>query len=486
MKISLKTKTLIMIFIITAVLCVASIIGTNIALTNIIRQQFIDKAESTASAMASLIDDEAAGVVRSEVLKVYGATDDKDKVSNEEWDSPEHEAYVSRYSHILDMPEFTALQEWMRTIQDKGNFGCIYLVCMDTENERTIYLVDAAYDDEMCMPGSFDPFTESDYAIVEHPMDGIPVDIVQTEEYGWTVALGKPVVDRNGEIIGYFCADSNMTEITNLKNHYLLIIAAVLIGLALLTGILGVLAVNHFVVRPVKILSAASIEYCQEDNKNEHHQFDSLDIRAKDEIGDLATSMVQMENDINGHVATLIRTANELLESREKEAEMRREANIDALTHVKNKRALISEEERLDCTIQEGKAAFAVAMIDMNNLKTINDTYGHEKGDEAIRDLCEAICSTFKRSPVFRNGGDEFVVVLENDDLAHKDKLIARFRETMTKEDVNKPWRHLSAAFGCVVYDPKQHNLFADVLKAADAEMYRDKTAMKAAMKEKK
>ena len=111
MKISLKTKTLIMIFIITAVLCVASIIGTNIALTNIIRQQFIDKAESTASAMASLIDDEAAGVVRSEVRKVYGATDDKDKVSNEEWDSPEHEAYVSRYSHILDMPEFTALQE---------------------------------------------------------------------------------------------------------------------------------------------------------------------------------------------------------------------------------------------------------------------------------------------------------------------------------------------------------------------------------------
>ena len=186
-----------------------------------------------------------------------------------------------------------------------------------------------------------------------------------------------------------------------------------------------------------------------------------------------------MENDINEHVATLIKTANELIESREKEAEMRRAANVDALTHVKNKRALLSEEERLDRAIREGSADFAVAMIDMNNLKTINDTYGHEKGDEAILDLCEAICSTFKRSPVFRTGGDEFVVIMENDDLKHKDQLIARFRETAAREESKKPWRKLSAALGCCVFEPKRHNLFADVLKAADAEMYRNKTAMK-------
>jgi len=483
MKVSLKTKTFIMIFIITAVLCATSIIGTNIALTNIIRQQFIDKAESLTNAMADLLDKNAAAGVRDEVLKVYHATDEKEKVSNEDWGSPEHEAYVGRYRHILEMPEFTSLQEWMRTIQDKGRFTYIYLVFMDTENARTIYLVDASYDDEMCMPGSFDPFTEKDYSVAKNPMDGLPVDIVETEEYGWTLALGKPVVDQNGDIIAYFCADSSMTEITNLKNHYLLIIAAVLIGLALLTGILGVIAVNHFVVRPVKILSAASIEYCHEDDKNEHHQFGDLNIRAKDEIGDLATSMVQMENDINDHVATLIKTANELIESREKEAEMRKAASIDALTQVKNKRALFSEEERLDREIRGGTANFAVVMIDMNNLKKINDTYGHEKGDEAIIDLCNTICSTFKRSPVFRTGGDEFVVILERHDLEHKDQLIASFRENAAKEETKKPWRGMSAALGCQTYDKERHNHFADVFKDADTEMYRVKTAMKSMRK---
>jgi diguanylate cyclase (GGDEF)-like protein len=482
MKVSLKTKTFVMIFILTTVLCVASIIGTNIALTNIIRQQFIDKAESVTNVMANLMDKAAAASVRDKVMRIYNATDEKDKVSNEEWGSPEHEAYVNRYSTILEMPEFISLQKWMRTVQDEGNFAYIYLVAMDTEKGRTIYVADASYDDEMCMPGSYDPFTENDYKLIDNPSE-VPLDIVETEEYGWTMALGKPVRDMNGDIIAYFCADSSMTEITKIKNHYLLIIAAVLVGLALLTGILGVLAVNHFVVKPVKILSAASIEYCREDDKDQHHKFKELNIRAKDEIGDLASSMVQMENDINDHVATLIKTANELIESREKEAELRKAANIDALTHVKNKRALFSEEERLDRAIREGKANFAVAMIDMNNLKTINDTYGHEKGDEAIMDLCNAICSTFKRSPVFRTGGDEFVVVLEGHDLEQKDELIVRFRETAAQEEAKKPWRNMSAALGCQVYDRQRHNHFADVYKEADADMYRNKAAMKAGRK---
>ena len=262
MKVSLKTKTFVMIFILTTVLCVASIIGTNIALTNIIRQQFIDKAESVTNVMANLMDKAAAASVRDEVMRIYNATDEKDKVSNEDWGSPEHEAYVNRYSAILEMPEFISLQKWMRTVQDEGNFAYIYLVAMDTEKGRTIYVVDASYDDEMCMPGSYDPFTENDYKLIDNPSE-VPLDIVETEEYGWTMALGKPVRDMNGDIIAYFCADSSMTEITKIKNHYLLIIAAVLVGLALLTGILGVLAVNHFVVKPVKILSAASIEYCR-------------------------------------------------------------------------------------------------------------------------------------------------------------------------------------------------------------------------------
>ena len=105
MRISLKVKTCIMIFIITAVLCAASIIGTNIALTNIIKQQFISKAESMTSAISAVIDAGKVSAVRDEIMKIYDRTEEK--VSNEDWGSKEHEAYISLYNDITAMPAFT-------------------------------------------------------------------------------------------------------------------------------------------------------------------------------------------------------------------------------------------------------------------------------------------------------------------------------------------------------------------------------------------
>ena len=54
---------------------------------------------------------------------------------------------------------------------------------------------------------------------------------------------------------------------------------------------------------------------------------------------------------------------------------------------------------------------FAITILDVNDLKKVNDNEGHKAGDQFIRDACRIICTTFKRSPVFRVGGDEFAVL---------------------------------------------------------------------------
>ena len=100
------------------------------------------------------------------------------------------------------------------------------------------------------------------------------------------------------------------------------------------------------------------------------------------------------------------------------------QANTDALTGVKNKHAYLEEEARIDAQIAEGQQpAFAVAVFDVNDLKKVNDTAGHQAGDQWLRDACAVVCDIFKHSPVFRVGGDEFAVVAQNRDYRRLDEL---------------------------------------------------------------
>ena len=67
-----------------------------------------------------------------------------------------------------------------------------------------------------------------------------------------------------------------------------------------------------------------------------------------------------------------------------------------------------------------------VIVLDMNYLKEANDRYGHDVGNKLIRAAAQTISDVFKRSPVFRIGGDEFLIILQNRDLAERNDLLAK------------------------------------------------------------
>ncbi len=109
----------------------------------------------------------------------------------------------------------------------------------------------------------------------------------------------------------------------------------------------------------------------------------------------------------------------------EKLAVVQNMAEIDSLTGIKNKNAYKERENLMNRRIIEGRQPeFAIIVLDVNNLKEINDTLGHEAGDRCICDACNIICQTFKRSPVYRIGGDEFVVISQDEDYEHTEKLV--------------------------------------------------------------
>ena len=86
----------------------------------------------------------------------------------------------------------------------------------------------------------------------------------------------------------------------------------------------------------------------------------------------------------------------------------------------------------------------------------------------------------FRHSPVFRVGGDEFIVILRGQDLENIDALRADFLSQVSEVYTPEPWKQISAAIGVAFYDRERDSGIEDALKRADQEMYEMKKAMKA------
>ncbi len=156
-------------------------------------------------------------------------------------------------------------------------------------------------------------------------------------------------------------------------------------------------------------------------------------------------------------------------------SQARLDANIDALTHVKNRHAYLAAEERLNDQLAENPAMeFAIVMLDVNDLKLVNDTAGHNAGDQYLRDACRIICHNFKHSPVFRVGGDEFAVISQGEDYADMDKLILQMRNHN-----EQALREGGIVIACGMSRQSGDVSAAKVLERADQNMYVNKLDLK-------
>ena len=155
-----------------------------------------------------------------------------------------------------------------------------------------------------------------------------------------------------------------------------------------------------------------------------------------------------------------------------------RKAFRDGLTGVKNKLAYL--ESLRDLEMQAGKNSFegyGVVVFDLNGLKEINDTLGHEAGDEYLKSASSLICSFYKHSPVYRIGGDEFVVILQGSDFDDRENIKTRFDRQI---DENLRSGAVVVSSGMAVFDSVIDESYTEVFIRADKEMYERKTALKA------
>ena len=191
----------------------------------------------------------------------------------------------------------------------------------------------------------------------------------------------------------------------------------------------------------------------------------TLDYDEDDEVGRLTNTFKQLAGHVKDHISDLDKRVY-----------------VDALTSVRNKGAYTDYIHGIQARIDaEGRLDFAIGMFDCDGLKMINDRYGHDKGDEYLQAAARLICRTYQHSPVFRIGGDEFAVVLHNEDFENREALAEEFERSQQEISAaaSCEWQEVHVALGIAVYDPQLDRTVSDTEHRADKAMYANKRLRK-------
>ena len=314
-------------------------------------------------------------------------------------------------------------------------------------------------------------------------LDGEDVDGFESydNEFGRTLACYSPVII-GGKTVGVVGAEAEADGVDRGAIASALSMAG-LAAAAITAGMLAVLfLLNRSFVRRVVLLTGHVSEFSRTKDAGVSESISEISAE-KDEIGTLGRAIAGMIQSICDYVDEIAEKDAKLESMKAYVEKLDAAAYRDALTGAGNKAAYDEVAKRLDWGILMHDTAFAIVMADLNYLKRINDSFGHARGDEYIKRMYAMLDKAFPDSAVFRIGGDEFAVVVQEDGVGMVSEMVAGLKNEMYKlmsDESLEPWEQVSIALGWSVFKKDRDGSVDMVLKRADDAMYADKEAMHA------
>lgn len=497
-KFSIRAKTITLSLVLAIFVTEIAVAYYAIIISKRNNETFNNIANSISAATAETINVEEFKTVKNKVKPLVDSwiEEKHEIVFSTEEDENKINEYLATFEPLNSDVEFQAafnnIQIFLRSISStnkKNHVDCTYIgytdYYLDSNNQKvgySVYLVDSAEGEDNCPPGWVDPIYNVNKEVIDHPERGFPAYKTNTS-YGYLLTSGTPVKDNEDKILGYAYVDISLNSVMARQASSIVRLSIYLFVTVAILTVIVVIVVHFAFAKPVRKLAAVAGSFDSQDPEKSHAAFESLNINTHDELTELCDAIKNVESAVRDRIAQLTEANEALKDAQIQTQKMTALANRDSLTGVQSKTAYDTEVSFINEKINNQEdISFGVAMIDLNYLKATNDKYGHDAGDEALIKLANIICLVFKHSPVYRVGGDEFVVILRDEDLANHESLIEEFNVRMAHASNNKRLQiheRISAAIGYSEYDKAQDKSVDDVFKRADKTMYRRKKEMK-------
>ena len=380
------------------------------------------------------------------------------------------DSLVSLKKEDAGTEKYQAVMKTLTYFQD--NIELKYIYCIkDMGDGNFVLSVDPTVDD----PGEFGaPIVYTD-ALYQASKGNAAVDLQPYEDaWGTFYSAYSPVFTSDGKVGGIVAVDFDAKWYDQQVSHHIRTI--VLVGiLSLLIGILIVVIVtrrdlkryrvmynqlNNLADKVNELVHVVDIEVGANAPETEPEAVRQDDAEQEADMKILGEKVHAMQDEIRNHIEMI-----------------RKQAYLDALTGIGNKAACMERIRGLDQAIREGAASFSVVLFDLNELKPINDNYGHDCGDKALIAASELISDIFGRERVYRIGGDEFIAILENVSSDEVKILTQRLDDEIAKVNQTERAYHIPLAIskGTAVYLSGEDHDCGSVFRRADLAMYDDK-----------
>lgn len=367
-------------------------------------------------------------------------------------------------------PEYNKILENLAAFQNNVDIEFIYAVRQVGDNEF-IFTVDPDPVD----PGQFGEDVLVTDALRQAGMGIATVDNESAEDrWGNFYSSYSPVFDSKGKVAGIIGVDFNEEWYNGQvwKNTYFVILFSILFTLV---GAAAFLFISGRMRRRFDALNAELAVLSNDVEELTEELLSSAGYKDEKNWEDCSGR----KDGEPGDEGDELRTLSCKIHSMHKEMErylnyMHAQVNTDALTRVGNTTAYMERQKELEAKILDGSASFFAVVFDINDLKNINDNYGHVCGDRVIRAAAAFIAAHFGVKNTFRIGGDEFIAIAEKTDPQKLEKLLAGIDGSIEAYNRGCPPQEakLSLSRGYSDFIPERDHSFRDVFIRADGQMY--------------